>query len=99
MICNGAASGMYMAGAAVLTGGEAEALRGLPAVPSGRDEFVLSQVGAHAFSADCLSCFLLTRVITLHPLIPSFPHWAIQVEGWHETIGQGFALLGGKLVR
>jgi uncharacterized pyridoxal phosphate-dependent enzyme len=63
-VCNGAASGMFLSGAAVLSGGDTERARALPDTSGRPSEFVISQV-----------------------------------EGWHETIGQGFVMAGGKLVK
>ena len=43
-VCDGAASGMFLAGCAVLAGCDSAKIRALPTVTSGRTEFVLSQV-------------------------------------------------------
>ncbi|MEW6750692.1 MAG: aminotransferase class V-fold PLP-dependent enzyme [Candidatus Latescibacterota bacterium] len=48
-ICAGAASGMLLAGAACLTGADAERIRRLPAVKDHPDEFVISLVDAHYY--------------------------------------------------
>jgi D-glucosaminate-6-phosphate ammonia-lyase len=63
-VCNGAASGMFLSGVAVLAGSDPTNIRALPDTGGRPNEFVTSQV-----------------------------------EGWHETIGQGFSLAGGKLVK
>jgi seryl-tRNA(Sec) selenium transferase len=43
-VCDGAASGMFLAGCAVLAGADSTKIRALPTVSSGRTEFVISQV-------------------------------------------------------
>eukprot|EP01043_Picozoa_sp_COSAG02_P063573 COSAG02_NODE_9048_length_2350_cov_24.346068_3_plen_207_part_00 len=43
-VCDGAASGMFLAGCAVLAGADTTRIRALPTVSSGRTEFVISQV-------------------------------------------------------
>jgi L-seryl-tRNA(Ser) seleniumtransferase len=48
-ICSGAAGGMMLAGAACLTGTDAEAIRRLPRVEGRPDEFIISLVDSHYY--------------------------------------------------
>ena len=60
-VCDGAASGMFLAGCAVLAGTDTTKIRALPTVSSGRTEFVISQVeGWHV--RVCRSCESLSRI-------------------------------------